>query len=406
MIRSTPQSIFRPAIATICAVLLMASGSILSAQQPPPPPPAGAPPQGPPPEAAPPSQPLTLQQLDDLVAPIALYPDSLLSQILVACTYPLEVVEAQQWLTQNRGLQGQALMDAAKAQPWDPSVQALVAFPDVLARLNQDIRWTTDLGNAFLAQQPDVMNAVQDMRRRAQANGRLQSTAQQTVTTQTQDGQSAVVIQPTDPQVVYVPVYNPAYIWGPPLWGVYPPLIYPGIGFGLGFGPAISLGFFFGGWGGWGWGGWGWAPGWFGGSIIVNGSFFHRFGFVDYHGGLAGGAWVHDPMHRMGVPYANRAVAARFAGAGAYRGGAAYNRGPAAPVNRGAMERSAPAQRFGSQGFEQRNSGGNHSAFGGVNEGARAPAASDHGMGAMRAPSRSAPAPRAAAPAHGGGRRD
>src|SRR5277367_6451365 len=126
----------------------------------------------------PPAQPLNPQELENLVAPIALYPDTLLSQILVASTYPIEVVEAQQWLQQNRGLKGQPLMDAARQQNWDPSVQALVAFPDVLTRLNQDIRWTTDLGNAFLAQQPDVMSAVQQLRAKAQANGKLQSNPQ------------------------------------------------------------------------------------------------------------------------------------------------------------------------------------------------------------------------------------
>ena len=126
---------------------------------------------------------LTAQQLDNLVAPLALYPDPLLSQVLVAATYPLEVVEANQWLQDNRSLTGTALMDAAKQQNWDASVQALVAFPDVLARLNQDVRWTTDLGNAFLGQQKDVMAAVQRLRARAQANGKLTSTPQETVST-------------------------------------------------------------------------------------------------------------------------------------------------------------------------------------------------------------------------------
>ena len=116
---------------------------------------------------------LSPDQLDNLVAPIALYPDPLLGQVLAASTYPLEIVEAQQWLQQNSNLQGAQLMDAAKQQNWDPSVQALVAFPDALSLLSNDIRWTTDLGNAFLAQQADVMSAVQRMRARAQANGKL-----------------------------------------------------------------------------------------------------------------------------------------------------------------------------------------------------------------------------------------
>jgi hypothetical protein len=125
-----------------------------------------------------PQQALTPDQLDNLVSPIALYPDPLLGQLLAASTYPLELVEAQQWLQQNRNLQGQGLEDAARQQDWDPSVQVLAAFPDVVAMLNRDIRWTTDLGNAFLTQQADVMNAIQSLRVRAQNNGRLATTPQ------------------------------------------------------------------------------------------------------------------------------------------------------------------------------------------------------------------------------------
>jgi len=194
--------VFRVAAAISSTVLLAAA---MFAQQQPIEQPGQLPDQGAPADQGPAPPPLNLQQLDDLVAPIALYPDNLLSQILAASTYPIEVVEAQQWLQQNRNLKGQQLLDAAKQQNWDPSVQALVVFPDVLTRLNQDIRWTTDLGNAFLAQQADVMHAVQDMRAKAQANGKLQTTPQETVTTQTQNGQSAIVIQPPDPEVVYVP---------------------------------------------------------------------------------------------------------------------------------------------------------------------------------------------------------
>ncbi len=170
----------------------------------------------PPPPADPQAQLLSPQDLDNLVAPIALYPDPLLAQVLAASTYPLEIVEMQQWLQAHPGLRGQQLMDAAKHQNWDPSVQAMVAFPDVVTMLNRDVRWTTDLGNAFLSQQADVMGAVQRMRARAQANGRLSTTPQQTVTTQSQDGQTAIDIEPADPQVIYVPTYNPAYVWGPP----------------------------------------------------------------------------------------------------------------------------------------------------------------------------------------------
>ena len=237
-----------------------------SAQTPAPQAPQAAPPQG---------QALTANQLNDLTAPIALYPDPLLSEVLVASTYPLELVEAQQWLQQNKTLSGSQLMDAARQQGWDPSVQALVAFPDVLNRLTWNIRWTTDLGNAFLMQQADVMSAVQRLRASAKANGRLATTAQQTVTTETQGGQSDIVIEPADPQVIYVPNYDPAYIWGPPAWGYYPSLYYPAFGFG--FWPGINIGFWFGGWGGWG--GWGWGPNWFGRSVFVNNDFFQHNGF-------------------------------------------------------------------------------------------------------------------------------
>src|SRR6266404_436014 len=139
---------------------------------------------------------LSPDQLDNLVAPVALYPDPLLSQTLAASTYPLEIVEAQQWLQQNSNLQRGQLMDRARQQSWDPSVQALVAFPDALRLLSSDIRWTTDLGNAFLAQQADVMSAVQRMRARASANGRLSTTPQQIVTSEFQDGQNAIEILP------------------------------------------------------------------------------------------------------------------------------------------------------------------------------------------------------------------
>jgi hypothetical protein len=157
---------------------------------------------------------LAPQQLENLVSPIALYPDPLLGQVLAASTYPVELVEAQQWLQANSNLQGQQLMDAARQQNWDASVQAMVAMPDVLGKLTQDIQWTTDLGNAFLAQQADVMRAVQRLRSRAQANGKLRSTPQETVTTENQGDQAAIEIQPADPQVVYVPTYDPCLCLG------------------------------------------------------------------------------------------------------------------------------------------------------------------------------------------------
>jgi hypothetical protein len=292
--------------------------------------------------------------LDTLVAPVALYPDALLSQVLVAATYPLEIVEAGQWLQQNRNLQGPQLVDAARQQNWDASVQALVAFPDVVVTLNQDVQWTTSLGNAFLAQQPDVMAAVQRLRARAQANGRLSSNAQQTVSTETQGGQAAIDIAPADPQVIYVPQYDPAYIWGQPAWGYYPPLYYGGYGFG--YYPGIDIGFCFGGWGGWGWGGrgWGWGPNWFGGSVFVNGGFFNRYGYRGglYAGGFGGrAAWQHDAGHRLGVSYPNGRLTARY--------------GAASLASRSAMTRSSSLNSTRSAGS------GSWNRFGSGAEGAR-----------------------------------
>jgi hypothetical protein len=332
-------------------------------------------------------QTLTPEQLDSMVAPIALYSDSLLSQVLVASTYPLELIEAQQWLEQHPNLKGTALVDAAKAQNWDPSIQALVPFQEAIKRLTSDIRWTTDLGNAFLAQQADVMSAVQRMRARAKDSGKLVDTPQQKVVVENQDGQSAIEIQPVDPQVVYVPVYNPAYFWG----GMYPwpGLYYPGIGIGWGWGLGINLGFYFGGC--CGWGGWGWGPGWFNHSIIVNNNFFHRYNYAEFHGGGAfrgNGVWAHDPAHRGGAPYP-RGVASRYQGAANVRGGAMAR--PSAEAARANLSR-ANSQSPGTN---------NHSAFGGSENGSRARVQSDHGHASLGA-QRSAPASRGAG---GGGSR-
>src|SRR5450755_1315146 len=166
-------------VAIVLAVLLLGS-AILLAQDPPAPPP--------------PDQTLSPDQLNDLVAPIALYPDPLLSQVLVAATYPLELVQAYQWVQKNPGMSGTALTEAAQQQNWDASVQALAVFPDVLKRLNDDVAWTTNLGNAFLAQQQDVMDAVQRMRQKAQQAGKLASTPQENVVTDNQGGQPYIEI--------------------------------------------------------------------------------------------------------------------------------------------------------------------------------------------------------------------
>jgi len=176
---------------------------------------------------------LSNDQLDSLVAPIALYPDLLLAQTLAASTYPLEVIQLQQWLERNKNLKDKKLVDAIAKKPWDPSVQSMAAYPEALQRMASNIEWTTELGNAFLAQQSDVMDAVQRMRAKAQNKGTLQTDLHQKVEKQTEGGKEVVTIEPADPEVVYVPYYDPEYIYGPPVYPYYPdhyPGYYPGMG--------------------------------------------------------------------------------------------------------------------------------------------------------------------------------
>jgi hypothetical protein len=203
---------------------------------------------------APPHSRNTPDQLEQLVAPIALYPDSLVAQILAASTFPEQVVEADRWLQAHSDLKGDALGQAVDSQPWDPSVKALTAFPSVLGNMDKNLSWTSSLGDAYYNQQPAVMDAVQAMRQRAQAAGNLRTTPQQTVDEQG----STIVIQPASTDVVYVPAYDPWLVYGDPLvaWpGWY---AYPGIWYGgpyLAFGVGIGIGFV--GAFGWGWGQWG-----------------------------------------------------------------------------------------------------------------------------------------------------
>jgi hypothetical protein len=183
---------------------------------------------------------LPADQLDSLVAPIALYPDPLLSQVLIASTYPLEIIQLQQWLAQNKNLKDKALSDAVQKQDWDPSIQAMAGLPDVVKQLADNVKWTTDLGNAFLAQQDDVMAAVQRMRKTAEDKGNLRSNEQMKVETKTIESKQVIVIEQANPQVVYVPSYNPTVVYGPPVYP-YPPVYYPPPGY-YAAGMAISFG--------------------------------------------------------------------------------------------------------------------------------------------------------------------
>ncbi|HXC47485.1 MAG TPA: DUF3300 domain-containing protein [Candidatus Sulfotelmatobacter sp.] len=201
-----------------------------------------------------PYAPQSPDQLQQLVAPIALYPDSLVAQILAASAFPEQIVEADRWVQSHPDLKGDALGQEVDQQPWDPSVKALAAFPSVLGNMDKNLSWTSSLGDAYYNQEQDVMDAVQVMRQRAEQAGTLKSTPQQTVT----DQDSTISVQPADPQVVYVPAYDPWLVYGGPIvaWpGWYP---YPGIWYGgpyLSFGVGFGIGFY-GGYG-WGWNRWG-----------------------------------------------------------------------------------------------------------------------------------------------------
>src|SRR5437899_3256587 len=262
---------------------------------------------------------IPIDQLDSLVAPIALYPDPLLSQTLVASTYPLEVVQLQQWLEKNNSLKGTALANAVEKQNWDPSIQAMAAaLPAVVKQLGDNIAWTSDLGNAFLAQQSDVMDAVQRMRAKAESAGNLKSSQQQTVQTQQVEGKSVVVIQQASPEVVYVPSYNPTVVYGPPVYP-YPPIYYPPPGYyaagaAISFGVGVAVGAA---WGGH-WGGWGYNCGWGHNDINVNvnNKYVNNYNKTNVNNKIASGNnnWQHNPQHRGGAPYSNKATANKYGG--------------------------------------------------------------------------------------------
>src|ERR1700758_2515154 len=262
---------------------------------------------------------LAPQELDSLVAPIALYPDPLLAQTLAASTYPLEVIQLQQWMNNNKNLQGKALADAVAKQPWDPSVQSLVEYPEVVQRMAGNIQWMTDLGNAFLAQQSDVMDAVQRMRAKAQGTGNLKTSAQSVVKTETvSSGKQVIEIQQANPDVVYVPSYDPEVVYGaPPPEYPYYPYTYPGYvpGTALAWGAGIALGAAA--WGAWG-GNWGNCD-WNSGDVnINNNNNFNKNANRNVNRGQAGqgNRWQHNPQHRGNAPYGNRGTANKFGGRG------------------------------------------------------------------------------------------
>jgi len=351
-------------------------------------------------------------QLDALVAPIALYPDPLLSQVLVASTYPLEIIQLQQWLEKHKDLKDKALVEAVEKEGWDPSIQAMAALPDAVKQLAENLKWTTDLGNAFLAQQSDVMDAVQRMRMKAKDAGNLKSNEQMKVETKTVESKTVVVIEQASPQVVYVPSYNPTVVYGPPVYP-YPPIAYPppgyyAAGMAISFGVGIAMG------AAWG-GGWGYNSNWGGNNNIVinnNNNFVNNSNRqnVSNRSAGTGNNWQHNPQHRGGAPYSNKATANRYGGtargdsmstrqtnarqnqgqAGARQQPSTMNRGAGGgtpstrPAGEGARDtganRTSGGDRVGNRQVPNTPSARNNSAFGGASSGMSGGAARTSGQ--------------------------
>ncbi len=406
MINGTRSEWFR-LTALICATLLTPGEARLIAQ--PQSPPGQQPPEAPKLKSA--------DQLDSLVAPIALYPDPLLARVLGASTYPVEIVEANRGLKANTTLKGEDLTKAAVKQPWDASVQALVAFPGALKRLDENLRWTTELGNAVLDQQSAVMDAVQRMRMKAKSGGKLESTKEQKVEVKTGESKTVIEIQPSNPQVVYVPSYDPVVVYGAAPAYAYPPLYYPpyyptagavAATAAVSFGVGVMMGAFWGGGGGYGWGcSWGGSA-----NININNNFNNRYGYNNISGGNrvnAGNNWQHNPAHRRATPYSNAGTARQYGGTARGPGGEmqrfdsrtgqARSQADRAGQNRGSADRSGIGgdrgqsggrdrggnqDRIGNRNIENRDRASQKSALGGGESRGRTQAASDRGFNSSR----------------------
>src|SRR6516164_3429561 len=263
-------------------------------------------------------------QLEKLLAPIALYPDDLVAQILTASTYPIEVVAAAWWVNEHPNVHGDGLRDAMAQQPWDASVKGLTAVPQVLAMMNDRLDWMQELGEAFLAQGDDVTNAIQQLRGKAQANGNLKSSDKIKVSTiaPPPPPPEYIMIEPVDPGVYYVPIYDPYVVYGQWLWPAYTPFYWypPGyvvgaavIGFGVGFVVGSALWCHY----NWGWHGGGWyGGGWHGGgpvTINVNRyNQFNRTNIVADRNGFSN--WQFNAAHRGTVGFQNAALRQQFGG--------------------------------------------------------------------------------------------
>ena len=351
------------------------------------------------------------EELDQMIAPIALYPDSLLTQILMASTYPLEVVEADRWAKKNKDVKGDALTKALEAQPWDPSVKSMVNFPQVLAMMSEKLDWTQKLGDAFLAQQKDVMDTTQKLRKKAHAEGNLKTTKEQVVKVE----KEVIIIEPANPQVVYVPTYSTTVVYGTWPYPAYPPYPYyppgyaPGVGL-FGFGAGVAVG-----------AAWGYAWGnanWGGGDVDIdvnqntniNNNIDRSKEQNKVTRGEGGkGSWQHNPEHRKGVSYKDQGTADKFGKGGpkdAQSRESSRGRGESGKQESGrgdtgrqdsgrgdtGRQDSARGEQAGPGGGGKsspstKESGGKQSAFGGTEKGSSAKMESDRGQSSRQSAS-------------------
>jgi hypothetical protein len=261
-------------------------------------------------------KPFSQEELDQIVAPIALYPDSLLAQIFMASTYPLEVVQAARWVKTNKNLKADALTAALEKENWDPSVKSLVNFPQVLDMMNEKLDWTQKMGDAVLAQQKDVMDTVQKLRAKAQAAGNLKTTEQQTVIVEKET--QTIIIEPANPQVVYVPAYNPTVVYGAWAYPAYPPYTYYPPGYTAGaalfsFGAGVAVGAAW----GYAWGNCNWGGGDVNVNVNRNANINNNINRSNYQNKITAGQggqgqWQHNPEHRKGVSYRDQGTAQKF----------------------------------------------------------------------------------------------
>lgn len=327
------------------------------------------------------------QELDELLAPIALYPDALLAQVFMASTYPMEVVEASRWAKANPNLKGEELEDALQGQSWDPAVKSIVAVPQVLTMMDEKLEWTQKLGDAFLAQQEDVMETAQKLRTKAKEAGNLESSSEQTVKTEEESGQTVVIIESAEPETVYVPVYNPTTIYGtwwysyPPPYYYYPPgyVARPGLWFAAGVivGGAI-------------WGNCNWRRN----NVNINVNRYNSFNRVN----VKNNNWNHNPKHRKGAAYRDKATASKYGQRGdrastksreQFRGRAEQGRSEMKSMDRGQLNNQVrTADRAGKElssrsGGNSRAGTDNLSSRAGGNAGSR-PARMDTGSAGSR----------------------